>query len=275
MRRPIYDAWRDTNSKTGFFCKGRFLRGPIADRPYVIGAWIAILTPVIFFFVVCAPDLLRPEEEDEVGRAYDKKDGIELETGDSVGLNPEALPREIRVVTVYLAGVLLGITTFFYLLTSCTDPGILPRRALLRLLPGWEEEVLRGIGYENPPVGPSTRTAGAQDSSSKDGVTRNDDNISSEIPTATVVSLETVTVVPTLSNIQYRQGFRVCRTCSIIRPPRASHCPDCNNCVLHLDHHCPFLNACIARRNYGFFWTFLCALTLLGLDVLVGIAIWY
>merc|ERR1719401_428034 len=53
------------------------------------------------------------------------------------------------------------------------------------------------------------------------------------------------------------KGFSWCRTCEIIRPPRASHCRECDNCVLRFDHHCPFLNNCIAQRNYSFFVGFL------------------
>lgn len=43
--------------------------------------------------------------------------------------------------------------------------------------------------------------------------------------------------------------YRFCRTCLIWRPPLASHCGDCGNCIMKFDHHCGAVGACIAERN--------------------------
>jgi len=53
-----------------------------------------------------------------------------------------------------------------------------------------------------------------------------------------------------------------CTTCCIYRPPRASHCPDCDNCVRDFDHHCPFTRNCIGARNYPLFLNFLISVSL-------------
>jgi len=50
--------------------------------------------------------------------------------------------------------------------------------------------------------------------------------------------------------------MKYCETCKIWRPPRASHCSICNNCVEKFDHHCPYLSNCVARRNYRLYFSF-------------------
>mmetsp|Transcript_12233 Transcript_12233/g.37326 ORF Transcript_12233/g.37326 Transcript_12233/m.37326 type:complete len:320 (+) Transcript_12233:269-1228(+) len=79
----------------------------------------------------------------------------------------------------------------------------------------------------------------------------------------------------TINGVTVKMKF--CETCKIWRPPRASHCSVCNNCVERFDHHCPYLSNCVGRRNYRLYFIFVsvtAALCAVVFVTSVGSIIW-
>ncbi|CAN8257116.1 unnamed protein product [Cochlearia groenlandica] len=139
--------------------------------------------------------------------------------------------------TVLSSGFILTFLDFmFLLLTSARDPGIIPRNkpSMINL-----EDV------------------------SVSSLTHSMEWINNKTPNLNIPRTKDVFVNG------YTIKVKFCDTCLLYRPPRASHCSICNNCVQRFDHHCPWVGQCIARRNYPFFICFISTSTLLCMYVFV------
>jgi len=152
-----------------------------------------------------------------------------------------ALPNVIRrwnpqpFFLLPLASLVLFVATIVFLLaTCCSNPGIIPRRQLV-LATGTRTNITALLGHDL--LGP-------------EGM----------VPSGDAIEDATKMVATGLR----QRGYRWCHTCQIVRPPRASHCRDCDHCVMRFDHHCPFVNNCIGQRNYHFFIGFTTAAMLLA-----------
>ncbi|KAF8081569.1 hypothetical protein N665_0879s0024 [Sinapis alba] len=136
--------------------------------------------------------------------------------------------RGVSVLAVAVALNLLDL--IFLLVTSGRDPGIIPRN----LYPPEPEGIIESSGEPRLAHTPTL----------------------SRLPRTKDLIVNGITV-----KIKY------CDTCMLYRPPRASHCSICNNCVEKFDHHCPWLGQCIGLRNYRFYFMFILCSALLCIYV--------
>ncbi|KAK4777475.1 hypothetical protein SAY87_017662 [Trapa incisa] len=135
---------------------------------------------------------------------------------------------------VLVVGVILTLMDFTFLfMTSGGDPGIIPRNTKLPE----SDEMVKAT--------PSMEWIHSK-------------SLNLKIPRTKDVLINNISV-----------KVKFCDTCLLYRPPRASHCSICNNCVQRFDHHCPWVGQCIALRNYPFFICFITSSTLLCIYVFI------
>ncbi|KAL1822473.1 hypothetical protein ACET3Z_009251 [Daucus carota] len=134
--------------------------------------------------------------------------------------------------TVFIVGtLLLFLVLTFLFMTSARNPGIVPRNT-------------NPLEVETPSVANSMEWING--------------SMSLKIPRT-----KDVVINGHIVRVKY------CETCLLFRPPRASHCSICNNCVERFDHHCPWVGQCIGARNYRFYIFFISFSTILCMYVFV------
>ncbi|KAI7693742.1 putative palmitoyltransferase ZDHHC14 [Sarcoptes scabiei] len=138
------------------------------------------------------------------------------------------LYENISVFIPIVAGFLFIFVLLSLLRTSFTDPGIIPRATLDEAV--YIEQQIVPNQSNSPTVRPPPRT-------------------------------KEVIINDQLVKLKY------CFTCKIFRPPRASHCSLCDNCVERFDHHCPWVGNCVGKRNYRSFYMFIVSLAFLCIYV--------
>ncbi|CAN7048202.1 unnamed protein product, partial [Brassica rapa subsp. trilocularis] len=115
--------------------------------------------------------------------------------------------------TVTSAFILTLLVFTFLFLTSARDPGIIPRN----------------------------KTSVNLEDSSNSSLTQSMEWVNNKTPHLKIPRTKDVFVNG------YTIKVKFCETCLLYRPPRASDCSICNNCVQRFDHHCPWVGQCIAH----------------------------
>ena len=149
----------------------------------------------------------------DLGAQYCVFCSISIAIGVYYGLMAPTLSTKVSIWLPITFTMVLLVMLIAYFLTHCSDPGIIPRRHYIEA------------------------------------------NLSDH----PIESLEKFRIVPLAPDEEVNLGDEgrkrkdkskdktFCRTCLIYRPPRASHCSDCDNCVEVFDHHCPFVGNCIGK----------------------------
>ena len=219
-RVRAYTVWA---SKNTFCCRGHCMLGPSVDCSAYVCAWCSTLVPMALFF---------------------------LTWGDALWQFSNAF------VGIMLAS--FAATILCFLATTFTDPGVYTSRFSHEPLFPRAAFPTESVSHSAVPTSrtyqpslPAVPTSRPYQPSlpavpPSSSLTTDPYFAFSHAPSTTGILPRGTkpTSAPPLHRERLENGVSVtdtwCKTCHIYRPPRASHCSDCDNCVLAFDHHCPF-----------------------------------
>ena len=170
-----------------------------------------------------------------------------------------------------IGGIILLITIIFYILSFIIEPGIIPRNHpdYIKKEDTKKENNenlnnINKINIENIQItnkNENKNNLGQININNKENINKNEIdqvNINNNINNNIINNINNINSNNIIQEIKPRIFTqRECATCNIIRPPGASHCSSCDNCVLNFDHHCGFISNCVGKRNHKFFYIFL------------------
>ena len=152
----------------------------------------------------------------------------------------------------FINGVLLFLTEIFYILAYVTEPGIIPRNH-----PDYIKKDEKK--HENKIIENNNDNNIIKEINSDSTEEGEKNNKSLNIDNKNLIDQDNITDNSTNGQEGIKPRIfteRICTTCNIIRPPGASHCSLCDNCVLDFDHHCGYISNCVGKRNHKYFYLF-------------------